>query len=211
MGRSGAATVFRFDFLVFCFIFFPHATQRPSSWSPHPIVLTVIVGVFLVGTCAFAGVVGWKIAADLDRAFLIDLDTYMAATLYASFVSLGLGFSAMLFVNALIGWFHLRRKGVSPFVLQSLFKLVVVALGIFAGFGFALVFALLRVPVFPIVAPLWAFMAFGVILPLCFVLASMSFFVANAVFSESLRAKSRSGLIPLLEEKEKSIPRAYEI
>jgi hypothetical protein len=154
------------------FVFFKeNAILRPNSWTPLPNVLTVVVGFFMVGTCAFAGVAGWKIATDSQVSFFNDLDNYLAATLYASFVSLGLAFSVVLFVYALFGWLHLRRRDVSPFVLRSLFKLVVVTLGIFVGFGFALVFAVLRVPVFPIVAPLWAFMAFGVILPLCFVLA----------------------------------------
>jgi len=99
--------------------------------------------------------------------------------------------------------------------VRTMGKLVGVSAALVLAFIVSFVFAVLRLPVGTVVAPFGHYFLIGVLIPMCLVLASMTFFVLNAVFSESARKVERSDLVPLLDSEEpgrsKGVPLAYEI
>jgi hypothetical protein len=125
----------------------------------------------MIGVCGFASAVCWAVANDAKISILNDLDALMPATLYASFVGLGLLITGVLLVYALVGLNKLRgMREATAFQIGTLFKLVLVSGGLVLAFVLSFVFAVLRIRTLPVVAPMWAFVLLGVVVPMCIVL-----------------------------------------
>ena len=134
-------------------------------------VLTAVIGAAIVGATGFGGAVGWAVAMDANVAAVTDLDALLPAALYVSFVGFGLLITMVLLVYAVLAWWRLKRAGqATAFQVGTLAKLVWVASGFVGAFVLAFAFGLLRVRGLAMVAPLWAFLLFGVFLPLAIML-----------------------------------------
>lgn len=122
--------------------------------------------------CCFAGVVAWILGSNAIAFVRSDMDSALAAGLYSAFVGFGLICTLVLFFAALLGFTKIRStKEATPFQIATLFKLVLVSIGLVVAFAISFAFALLRIGLVGVVVPIWAFLLIGVLVPLCLVLA----------------------------------------